>query len=144
MSYKITEVSGARHADDIRRINAQFPVVFTSELKPRHFETGYWWLVHKDIELVGFAGMVPFVPFPLCGYYKRGAILPQHRGHGLHRDLMDLREQRALASTDWTDLYSDCDAGNVASANNFIRAGFKLTEVERPWEPNALFWHKKL
>ncbi len=143
MSYKITEVVGEKYADDIHRFNALFPDTF-SELKPRHLKDGYWWLVHKDLQLVGFAGLVPFIPFPLCGYYKRGAVLSEHRGNGIQRDLMELRENRARASTDWTHLYSDCDVGNVASANNFIQAGFKLVEAERPWEPNALFWRKKL
>jgi RimJ/RimL family protein N-acetyltransferase len=143
VGYKITEVVGAEHADEIHRFNALFPDTFFP-LKPRHLKDGYWWLVHHDEHLVGFAGMVPFVPFYHAGYFKRGAILDGHRGKGLQRELMDLREVRARTSTDWTHLYSDCLTSNVASANNFIRAGFMLVEVERPWEQDALFWRKQL
>jgi hypothetical protein len=34
---------------------------------------------------------------------------------------------------------------NVVSANNFIRAGYRLYEPEYPWGwPNTLYWHKAL
>lgn len=143
MTYKITEVDGVEFADEILRFNALFRDTF-EELKPRHLEDGYWWLVHCGIELVGFTGVIPFIPFSRAGYYKRAAVLKEHRGQGLQRKMMAVREAKARADTDWTYVYSDCNYQNVASANNFIRAGFLLVEVERPWEPNALFWRKKL
>ena len=53
-------------------------------------------------------------------------------------------EERARASTDWTHFVSECSIENIASGNNFIAAGFKLCEAERPWEKETLFWIKKL
>jgi GNAT superfamily N-acetyltransferase len=141
--YKITEVDGAKYADEINRFNGLFPDDFWP-LKPKHFTRGYWWLVHHDAHLIGFAGMVPFDPFPCVGYTKRQAILPGHRGKGLQRQLIEVSESRARASTDWTHLVSECSVDNVASANNHFRAGFKLCEAERPWEKETLFWIKPL
>ncbi len=142
MTYVITEVDGIEHADTIHAFNALFADTFPPLLE-RHLR-GYWWLVYKGAYVVGFAGMVPFLPFPRAGYYKRGAILTEHRGKGLQRQLMEVREARARASTDWTHIYSDCRITNLASANNFIRSGFTLVEVEQPWERDALYWRKQL
>lgn len=143
MAYKITEVNGEKCSDEIHRFNGLFPEDFLA-LKPKHLSKGFWWLVHCDMRLVGFAGMVPFEPFPKVGYLKRAAILKEHRGHGLQSDLMIAREGRARASTDWTHFVSECSFDNVASANNFIKAGFTLCEAERPWEKETLFWIKRL
>jgi hypothetical protein len=57
---------------------------------------------------------------------------------------MDERTMRAKASTDWTHFVSECDASNVASANNFIRAGFLLVKPERAWAENTLFWRREI
>jgi GNAT superfamily N-acetyltransferase len=141
--HKITEVDGEKYADEINRFNGLFPDDFLP-LKPKHFAKGFWWLVHCDVKLIGFAGMVPFDPFPRVGYLKRAAVLKEHRGHGLQRELMEAREERARASTDWTHFVSECSIENIASGNNFIAAGFKLCEAERPWEKETLFWIKKL
>ncbi len=143
MPYVVTEVDGQKYADEINRFNGLFPDDFLP-LKPKHLDRGYWWLVHHGIQLVGFAGMVPFDPFPRVGYLKRAAVLKEHRGKGLQRQLMEAREERARASTDWTHFVSECSLENVVSANNFIRAGFLLCEAERPWEKETLFWIKKL
>jgi GNAT superfamily N-acetyltransferase len=141
--HKITEVDGEKYADDIQRFNALFPDDFLP-LKPMHFAKGFWWLVHDDIKLIGFAGMVPFAPFPCVGYLKRMAVLKEHRGHGLQRELMEAREGRARSSTAWTHIVSECSVENIASGNNFISAGYRLCEPERPWEKDTIFWIKKL
>lgn len=141
--YKITEVDGEKCAAEINAFNGKFPDDFIA-LKPRHLSKGFWWLVHADVRLIGFAGMVPMIPFQHYGYLKRAAVLQEYRGRGIQRELMTLREERAKESTDWTHLISECSIENVASANNFIRSGYVLTEVERPWEKETLFWLKRL
>lgn len=140
---KITEVNGIECADEINRFNGLFPDDFLP-LKPQHLSRGFWWLVHAETKLVGFAGMVPFNPFPRVGYWKRVAILPAYRGKGLPDRLMSASAERARSSTDWTHLVSECALENVASGNNLIRGGYKLCEAERPWEKETLFWIKKL
>jgi L-amino acid N-acyltransferase YncA len=135
-------VDGVKFADTIQNLNALFPDDFLP-LKPKHFKHGYWWLVHQDVELVGFAGMVPFEPFPRVGYFKRVGILQGHRG-GLQCKLTEALVDRARASTDWTHLVSECSADNIASANNHFAAGFRLVDAERPWAKKTLFWRKAL
>lgn len=143
--YLITEVSGKTHADEIRSFNGIFKKDFLP-LKDRHLDHGYWWLVHHKEShlLVGFAGVVPFDPFPLTGYHKRCALLKEHRGHGLQKMLLAVREDRVRTSTDWIQLMSETHLENVASSNSFIASGYRLAEVERPWAKETLFWLKRL
>lgn len=143
MTYQITEVDGKTCADEIGRMNGRFKKDFLP-LKEKHFARGHWWLVYDGARLIGFAGSVPFDPFPHVGYLKRAAVLEEYRGKGIQRELMKLREERARASTDWTCLISECHIENVASANNFIRSGYLLCEAERPWAKETLFWIKQL
>ncbi len=143
MSYKITEVDGEKHADTLQGFNARFPDDFLP-LLPRHFKDGFWWLVHYDLQIIGFAGTVPFLPFPRVGYFKRVGVLDSYRGRGVQLELTELICKRARASTDWTHIVSECSVENAASANNHFKAGFRLVEAERPWEKDTLFWRLKL
>lgn len=144
MTYRITEVDGKTCADEIQRFNGLFPDDF-HPLKPTHFAKGFWWLVHSDIKLVGFGGMVPFDPFGHhYGYWKRVAILKEHRGNDLPLKLMQASEARARSSTNWTHLVSECSLDNISSANNLIKGGYRLARAERPWEKETLFWIKQL
>lgn len=141
--YKITEVAGLNSSADIERFNKAFPDDFLP-LTPWHLAHGYWWLVTEGPHTVGFAGSVPFTPFEQYGYFKRVAILPDHRGNGLQKHLILAAEQRAIISTEWTHMVSSCHYENMGSANSFISCGYKLCRPERPWEPESLFWIKPL
>jgi GNAT superfamily N-acetyltransferase len=141
--YKITEVVGVKFTDEIQRFNGLFKKEFLP-LKERHLNDGYWWLVHQGVQLVAFAGMVPFEPFPRIGYLKRAAVLKEHRGKGIQAALIAAREERARVSTDWTHLITETSIENPASSNSFARAGYRLVEAERPWAKETLFWRKTL
>jgi len=140
---KLTEVSGERYADEVNRLNGLFPDDFVA-LKPRHLKEGFWWLAHDGLQLVGFAGMVPFHPFPRVGYLKRAAVIPAYRGRGLQQQMMNERVSRAKSSTDWTHFVTETHMENVASSNNMIRAGFRMVTPERPWAEETLFWVKEI
>jgi hypothetical protein len=44
----------------------------------------------------------------------------------------------------WCSIVSDT-TDNLVSANNFIRAGYRLYQPEYPWGwPNTLYWRKSL
>ena len=67
--------------------------------------------------------------------------------HGEHLDTY-LRMMRAMESrarnNGWGCLVSDT-TDNIASANNFIRAGYRLYEPQNPWAwPNTLYWRKSI
>lgn len=137
--YLICEVNGSVFAGMIHSwnaLNSVFP-----PLTDHHLETGYWWFVHGvDAEPVAFAGMVMFEPFPGVGYLKRAYVNPAHRGHGLQRILLAVREAKAR-DLGWTQLVSECAAGNVHSARNFAAAGFLSVEPEQRWgAPGSAYW----
>lgn len=141
----IKEVEGATCASVIHDFNRLSPDTFP-ELKPKHLERGYWFIAYDEEnanERVGFAGMVPFDPVPNVGYLKRAYVLPDARGNGLQWEFMLARE-RLAKELGWTQLVSECIYTNIHSANNFIKAGFKLCEPEQPWAVNSLFWTKSL
>ena len=141
MYYEINEVDGILNRETLEAFNALDP--YFPPLEDRHFVNGFWWLVHKETDLVAFAGLVPFVPVEKYGYLKRCLVKPGHFGHGLQFRLMCVRETKAR-QLGFTHLVSECLEENTYSAANFRRAGFVQTFPEQPWAKDSLFWLKKL
>ena len=143
MSYSIREVDATDEdiADTIHHFNRQtkeFPKLTEEEL-----DVGYWWLAYLGKEPVGFAGMVPSNQWRNVGYFKRAGVDPKHRGNGLQIRLMRVRINKAKA-LGYSHLISEC-TDTVYSANNFIKAGFKIYEPSHPWAfKNSIYWIKKL
>src|ERR1035438_9917255 len=102
--YKITQIDGLLNTDQIHAFNAE--VKEWPPLTNKHLCNGFWWFVHHGADVVGFAGMVPFEPFPLVGYLKRCWIHPSHLGHGLQQRLLVVRELKSKA-IGWTHLVSE-------------------------------------
>lgn len=141
--YRIREVDGLDDEIEqtIHALHSQtssFPAIESGA-----FERGYWWLAYFLDEPVAFAGLVPSASWENVGYLKRAGVLPEHRGHGLQRRLMRVRENKAKR-LGWTHIISDC-TDNLHSANNFIRCGYQLYQPSRPWAfANTLYWRKEL
>jgi len=112
------------------------------------FQEGDWWLVTCPVdgggrEAAAFAGMVPSYSTETAGYLSRVGVHPSHRGHGLQRRLIRVREQRAR-QLGYAALVSDT-TDNIPSANNLIAAGFRLFQPEHPWfTEHTLYWIKHL
>ncbi len=105
------------------------------------FEVGHWWIASKGQAPVAFAGLVPSVVMPACGYFCRVGVTRPHCGRGLQLRLMRVLEQRARRNG-WHGVISDT-TDNVVSANNFIRAGYRLFEPRSPWGwGHTLYWRK--
>jgi hypothetical protein len=69
--------------------------------------------------------------------------LRKHWGNRLQLRLMRALESRARL-TGWSWLISDT-TDNLASANNFIRAGYLLYQPANPWAwPHTLYWRKAI
>ncbi|HYI26508.1 MAG TPA: GNAT family N-acetyltransferase, partial [Bradyrhizobium sp.] len=69
--------------------------------------------------------------------------LQKHRGHALQLRLMRALESRARRNG-WSAIVSDTTE-NLASSNNFIRAGYWLYQPQCPWAyPRTLYWRKSL
>jgi GNAT superfamily N-acetyltransferase len=143
--YLIREVdaSDPNVAMKIRALNRRAPECFP-ELRRHHLHKGFWWFACHGSKIVAFAGLVPFVPFPNIGYLKRAYVVPAARGNGLQRQFLREREQKARA-LGWMHLVSECNAGNIFSANNFLACGFDLCDPEQPWgPPDSIYWVKRL
>jgi GNAT superfamily N-acetyltransferase len=105
------------------------------------FEEGYWWLAFHDANPVGFTGVIPSTRVRNAGYFSRVGVLKRHCGRGLQLRFMRAMELRAR-SNGWNCVVSDT-TDNVASANNFIRAGYRLYEPQYHWAwSNTLYWRK--
>jgi GNAT superfamily N-acetyltransferase len=143
--YRIREVDATDDeiAEIIRSFNREtpdFPDLTDAELDGFHC---YWWLAYLDKEPVGFAGMVPSQRYKNTGYLKRAGVTAAHRGRGLQLRLLKVRERKAR-SIGWTHLVSEC-TNTVYSANNFIRAGFRMFEPETRWAfENSMYWKKTI
>jgi GNAT superfamily N-acetyltransferase len=139
MTYCIREVDGADEEDTLAELHG---LTFLEQAKLPDFEQGHWWLAYRDLKPVAFAGLVPSV-FANSGYFNRVGVVPEHAGHGLQLRFMRALERRARENG-WRMIVSDT-TDNVRSANNFIRAGYRMFEPEAPWAfPYSIYWRKHL
>lgn len=107
------------------------------------FDLGAWWIAYHGDDAVAFAGVVPSTHARNSGYFCRVGVLQRHWGRGLQLRLMRAIEVRARR-LGWDSIVSDT-TDNPASANNFIRAGYRLHEPETPWAwSHTLYWRKWL
>lgn len=144
-TFTILNVSGVERRGDIHAINDRFPDDFF-KLTEEHIVRGDWFLAYQDgdDEIAGFAGVVPFVPFGGFGYLKRTGVLAEHRGNGLQWQMIGRVMEHAKEAGVYHTLVSSTDIRNVASSNSFIKAGWRLTMPEKPWEKDSNFWVHKV
>lgn len=141
--YRIREVDGFddETADVLRDLHR---LTFFENAPIPEFSVGYWWLAFRDDDMpVAFAGLIPSTHVRNAGYFCRVGVLPSHRGSSLQLRLMRRLEFRARRCG-WCCVVSDT-TDNMASANNFIRAGYRLYQPEFPWGwTNTLYWRKPI
>ena len=107
------------------------------------FEFGAWWLAYHNDDAVAFAGVIPSTHVRNGGYFSRVGVLRRHWGRGLQLRLMRAIEARGRR-IGWRSIVSDT-TDNPVSANNFIKAGYRLYEPDVPWAwSNTLYWRKWL
>jgi hypothetical protein len=139
-TYRIREVDGqddeiADTLADLHRLT-----FFNGACLP-DFDWGHWWLAYHQAQPVAFAGLVPSTRAYNAGYLCRVGVLKKHCGHRRQLRLMRAMELRARHNG-WNCMVSDTTE-NPASANNFIRAGYRLYLPEYPWAyANTLYWRK--
>jgi len=136
------EVDG--HDDEIADTLADLHRLTFFESAPTpQFDQGHWWLAYQDSVAVAFAGMVPSTRALNAGYFCRVGVMDRHRGQALQLRLTPATERRARRKG-WCCIVSDT-TNNLVSANNFIRAGYRLYQPHYPWGwPNTLYWYKSL
>jgi hypothetical protein len=138
--YRIREVDA--HDDDVADTLAELhQLTFFDAAPVPKFDQGYWWLALHEAESVAFAGVIPSTHVCNSGYFCRVGVLSKHCGNRLQLRLMRAVEARARLNG-WCSIVSDT-TDNLSSANNFIRAGYRLFEPKIPWAwPNTLYWRK--
>lgn len=146
MDYCIREVDGSDPdvAEAIERLHL---AVFPGEI-PVATDRGYWWLAwNGDPEgrPIAFAGLWSSVRFAQAGYLCRAGVLPTHRGHGLQRRLIRVRERKAR-SLGWRWLMTDTVPYNPASSNSLIHCGYRMYVPAKPWciGDDAIYWRREL
>lgn len=123
--------------DDLHRLT------FFDAAAMLQFELGAWWLACQGDDAVAFAGVVPSTYARNSGYLSRVGVLQRHWGRGLQLRLMRAVEARGRR-IGWDSIVSDT-TDNSFSANNFIKAGYRLFEPELPWAwSHTLYWRRSL
>lgn len=127
----------AETLDDLHRLT-----FFDAAAMPQ-FELGVWWLAYHGGDAVAFAGVVPSTYARNSGYFSRVGVLQRHWGKGLQLRLTRAVEARGRR-IGWDSIVSDT-TDNRFSANNFIKAGYRLFEPEVPWAwTHTLYWRRSL
>jgi GNAT superfamily N-acetyltransferase len=140
VTYRIREVDGEEKSDVLRKLHTH---CFQDTAGQPDYTFGRWWLAYNDNDPVGFAGMTPSSLGPNIGYLKRAGVVKSHRGHGLQRRLIRVREARARR-LGWERMITDC-TGNPRSANNLYTAGYRMFEPRYEWAfASSLYWDKRL
>ncbi len=140
--YRIREVDG--HDDEVADVLTDLHrLTFFDGAPVPEFDQGHWWLVYNEAVPVAFAGVVPSTRAHNAGYFCRVGVLKRHCGNALQLRLMRALESRARR-VGWSSVVSDTTA-NLISANNFIRAGYRMYQPLYPWGyPNTLYWRKSI
>lgn len=107
------------------------------------FDLGAWWLAYHGDDAVAFAGVMLSTYARNSGYFSRVGVLQRHWGMGLQLRLMRAVEARGRR-LGWDGIVSDT-TDNLISANNFIKAGYRLYKPEMPWAwSHTLYWRTSL
>ncbi len=98
-----------------------------------------WWLALDAGKPLGFAG-AKFWPPDRCVFLCRAGVIPEARGKGLQRRLIDVR-LRWATSVKARGAYTYTTPDNLPSANSLIHCGFKLFEPSYAWAgSDVLYW----
>jgi GNAT superfamily N-acetyltransferase len=106
-------------------------------------KNGWYWLGFDGDEPIAFCAMAQSRRWCDTVYLARAGVLESHRGLGLQKRMISIRESFARRRgynwvvTDTTD--------NPASANSLISKGYRLFTPSAPWAYNSsLYWRKRL
>ena len=138
--YRIREVD-PQDEEIVEALDELHRATFLDSAPVPSFDDGYWWLASRGSTPVAFAGLVQSTHAPNAGYLCRVGVISEHWGRSLQLRLLRATERRARRSG-WQSIVSDT-TDNVSSANNFIRAGYRLYRPKHPWGwPRTLYWRK--
>lgn len=100
----------------------------------------HWWIAKEDGKAVGFCGLKCWNSS--TAFLCRAGVLRNHRGTGLHRKLVKVRE-KAARDMGISLLVTYVSPYNLKSANNLIKCGYKLYQPQTLWGcAGALYFRK--
>lgn len=105
-----------------------------------------WWAGRtSNGQLVAYCGLrIYWLEDEKRGFLSRAGVAESHRGQGLQRRMIQLRERKARAEQ-VSRLVTYTAADNLASANNLIRCGYLLYTPSCEWGvKGALYFYKLL
>jgi len=142
--YTTREVDGSEEdiAEELQVLNFLTFGAGSSSIDPSQ---GYWWLAYRDQSSapVAFAGLIPSTYVKNAGYFCRVGVLEPHRGNNLQSRLMARIEAKARLCG-WKQIISDT-TDNPASANNFIKRGWRIYSPPVWWAfSTSIYWRKIL
>ena len=108
-------------------------VCFPSDFRPC-LENSLWWVVWRGNEPVAYAGLRPcqWHENAGLGFLSRAGVIPNHRGRGLQRRLIRVREA-AARTLGLTEIVTYVAAWNAASLNSLIACGYKFYRPATKW-----------
>lgn len=105
-----------------------------------------WWIVWRGQEAVAYAGLRPCQAEQNAGlgFLCRVGVVPDHRGRGLQKRLIRVREAAAKA-IGLKELVSYCVPWNCASLNSLVACGYRFYRPATKWGgAGAVYLRKKL
>lgn len=110
-------------------------------------EQGFWWIMWNQGSPIAFAGISRSVNYRKTAYLCRAAIRSHHRGQGLQKRLIHVRERWVRAQGDIEWIVTDTWPDNHPSNNSLINCGYKLWQPNYGWRTSVdgmkpLYWRK--
>ena len=136
MNYSLRPATTASHFSDIILLDrACFPE--DTIIQP---EKGFYWLLWCEGKAIGYTGIVPAKRDVDTAVRTRSCILPGYRGKGLQRRLIRVT-QRWARGIGLGMVLATTASWNDASANNFIRTGWRVYDPANRWmEKGTIYW----
>jgi GNAT superfamily N-acetyltransferase len=144
MIYRIKRVDGEDEeiAELIRELHDE---TFGREAPQIDPSCGWSWIAYDGREVAGFCHLVHTegATRDTLAYLKRAGLRLPHRGQGLQRRFVRVRE--ALARRAGFKACVSDTTDNPSSANNLIKCGYKIYTPQQPWGfNNTIYWYKEL
>jgi GNAT superfamily N-acetyltransferase len=135
---KTRQADLAKHVDHLEWIHMH---CFPSDDRP-DWSVGTWWITWDNKKPVAFIGIEPVKSWKEAVYISRVGVVKEHRGKGIQAFLMS---KVVRASAGFFDYMISSTYENPASANSFIKCGFKTYLPEVPWgAAGTIYWSKEI
>lgn len=105
-----------------------------------------WWIVWSGKKPVAYAGLRPCQNAQNKGlaFLCRAGVVPDHRGRGLQKRLIRVREG-AARRLGIAELVTYCVPWNCASINSLVACGYRFYLPAEKWGgASAVYLHKRL